>query len=281
MTGFMLVRSTLSARQQERFLHQFPDAIVGGTGFAGNGHKSVARLTDIGVGHDFTSLDYSIYPDFAASIGFTQRGCRLKCKFCVVPTKEGKNQSVLSIDDIWRGDGHPKHLHLLDNDFFGQDEWRARCDEIITGGFKVCFSQGINIRLFDREQAHVLSMLDYRDTRFNRKRIYTAWDNLKDEARFFRGIDMLTHVGIRPDHVMAYMLIGYRHDETETDILYHIDRMKERGILPYPMVYTAAGRTPNRRLKAIQRWGVRGTYHAVGFEEFYHSPNVSKISVYD
>src|ERR1700729_4591710 len=39
-------------------------------------------------------LDYSIYPAFDASIGFTQRGCRLKCGFCVVPKKEGKNHSA-------------------------------------------------------------------------------------------------------------------------------------------------------------------------------------------
>jgi tRNA A37 methylthiotransferase MiaB len=34
--------------------------------------------------------DYTIYPRFQQSIGFTQRGCRLNCSFCVVPQKEGK-----------------------------------------------------------------------------------------------------------------------------------------------------------------------------------------------
>src|SRR6266436_1647510 len=36
--------------------------------------------------------DYSLYPKFTGSLGFTQRGCRLSCKFCVVPIKEGKNR---------------------------------------------------------------------------------------------------------------------------------------------------------------------------------------------
>ena len=54
---------------------------------------------------EYEHYDYSIYgASFAASIGFTQRGCRLKCPFCVVPRKEG---------GIWRGEPYPRHLHLL------------------------------------------------------------------------------------------------------------------------------------------------------------------------
>jgi hypothetical protein len=107
--------------------------------------------------------DYSDYPDFTASIGFTQRGCRLKCKFCVVPAKEGKPRSV-NPSPIWRGEPYPKHLHLLDNDFFGQPEWRERVAEIRDGGFKVCMSQGINVRLIDEEAAKALATIEYRDT---------------------------------------------------------------------------------------------------------------------
>jgi hypothetical protein len=64
-----------------------------------------------------------------------------------VPKKEGKNRSAATIAEIWRGPPHAKHLHLLDNDFFGQprDQWEARVDEIRAGGFRVCFNQGINV----------------------------------------------------------------------------------------------------------------------------------------
>lgn len=57
---------------------------------------------------DFNRLDYSDYPDIKFSIGFLQQICRLKCKFCVVPEKEGKPQSVQSVHDLWRGDPYPK-----------------------------------------------------------------------------------------------------------------------------------------------------------------------------
>ena len=119
---------------------EFPNAIVGGT------HNLANPITvEAVLGIEETApLDYSIYPAFDASIGFTQRGCRLKCGFCVVPKKEGENRSAATIAEIWRGPPHAKHLHLLDNDFFGQprDQWEARVDEIRTGGFRVCFNQG-------------------------------------------------------------------------------------------------------------------------------------------
>jgi hypothetical protein len=99
-----------------------------------------------------------------------------------VPQKEGKNRSTNAIAAIWRGDPHPKKLHLLDNDFFGQPEWRERIAEIRDGGFKVCLSQGINVRLIDDEACEALATIEYRNTKFNERRLYTAWDNLRDEV---------------------------------------------------------------------------------------------------
>ena len=52
-------------------------------------------------------LDYTLYPEYLHSIGFTQRGCRLHCPFCVVPRKEGRVQPVATIAAIWRGDPGP------------------------------------------------------------------------------------------------------------------------------------------------------------------------------
>src|SRR5262249_24680020 len=132
-----------SSKRIARFQAAFPDAVVGGTGT-----NSLRTVDDYG-----TDLDYSLYPDFQPSIGFTQRGCRLSCKFCVVPTKEGKPRSVATVADIWRGDPWPRHLHLLDNDFFGAPGWQDRIAEIRDGGFKVCFNQGINVRAMTAEVA--------------------------------------------------------------------------------------------------------------------------------
>lgn len=252
----------------DRFLGEWPDAIVGGTG-----SDSRQTVEDV-IGHngDYERFDYGIYPNFDGSIGFTQRGCRLSCKFCVVPTKEGKARSVNTINDIWRGPGFPKTIHLLDNDFFGQpeDQWRARIDEIRVGGFKVCLNQGINVRHLTPEAAEALASVEYRDDSFSQRRIYTAWDNFKDEKIFFRGMDMLEEAGIPAAHVMAYMLVGFFKNETWETIRHRFNRMVERGIRPYPMVFDCRETDPERyrRLKQFQRWAVTGLYRAVPFEDY-------------
>src|SRR5215208_1895490 len=188
---------TMSKPLVERLLMQFPDAIIGGTG--------TDKTSKVEWFTESQAVDYfAAPPGFTASIGFTQRGCRLKCKFCVVPAKEGKPYVVGSVYDIWRGPPWPKHLHLLDNDFFGQPEadWRRRLEEIRIGGFKVCFNQGFNVRLITQEGANELATVQYRDDSFTRRRLYTAWDNLKDEAIFFRGVDRLAAAGIPEKHLM-------------------------------------------------------------------------------
>jgi hypothetical protein len=188
----------------------------------------------------------------------------------VVPKKEGVVRSVASISDIWRGPGHPRKLHLLDNDFFGQPAWRARMQEIREGAFKVCWNQGINIRLMDDEIAGAISSVEYRDDAFRERRIYTAWDSIGDEKAFFHGIDCLERAGVPGKHVRAYMLIGYARGETMERIHYRIQRMVERGVEPYPMVFDCRSTDPERyrACKRVQRWVVTGLYRAVRFSEY-------------
>ncbi len=255
---------TFSKRRVERFRTEFPEAIIGGTG--SGSWTTVEEL----IGEDYEYYDYTDYPQYQFSLGFTQRGCRLKCSFCVVPKKEGRPRSVNTIAEIWRGTPYPRKLHLLDNDFFGQprDQWRTRLDEVRAGNFKICLNQGINVRFIDDESAAALASIEYRDDQFQRRRLYTAWDNLGDEERFFSGIDTLERAGIPSKQVMAYMLIGYDPRETWDRILHRFNRMVSRGILPYPMVYD----NTRRDLKAFQRWAVTGLYRAIPWQEYHYNP---------
>lgn len=266
-----------SAGLVAEFVQEFPGAIVGGTW---NPKQPLTVEEMIGESR-YEHHDYAIYPRFSGSIGFSQRGCRLKCGFCVVPKKEGKNRANNRIMEIWRGDPYPRHLHLLDNDFFGQPEWKDRVAEIIDGNFRVCFNQGINVRLVNEEAADALGRLPYYDDQFKTRRLYTAWDNLKDEKVFFRGVDMLERAGVRPTHLMVYMLIGWDPSETWERVMYRFERMKERGIRPYPMVYGGVpGRAKtlpmggynepikDRTLGEFQRWVIRKAYTFVPFRNY-------------
>lgn len=241
-----------------RFQRQWPGAVIGGTG------TPYAQTVEDLIGQEYEHHDYADYPDVDYSIGFTQRGCRLSCKFCVVPKKEGKPRSANTIADIWRGKPWPKKLHLLDNDFFGNPEWHDRINEIRNGKFKVCLSQGINTRLINEEAAASLASIEYRDTKFQQRRLYTAWDNLKDEQIFFKGVDLLEAAGIPANHLMTYMLIGYDKNETWERIWHRFNRMVERGIMPYPMVYSRS----RKDLTTFQRWVIMGLYRLVPWNEY-------------
>ena len=236
---------------------EWPSVIIGGTGT--DSQITVEEYTG-----DFEGYDYEIYPWFKPSIGFTQRGCRLNCGFCVVPTKEGRVREAMTIAQIWRGSGHPKQIHLLDNDFFGQPNWKARCEEIIADDFMVCLNQGINVRLIHKEGAEMLAQMRYSDDQFKSRRIYTAWDNRKDEQIFFRGIGILTDAGIKPRSITVYMLCGYWAGETIADVMYRFQKIKSMGLMPYPMVYD----NTNKTLKKFQRWVIRRYHEFIPWEEY-------------
>lgn len=219
-----------------------PDAVVGGTGW-----DLATTLESVGV--ETLEQDYTVYPTFRRSIGFTQRGCRLKCPFCVVPRKEGPIRQEQTVAELWRGEPWPRQLHLLDNDFFGQPAWRERIAEIREGDFEVSFTQGINARVLDDDVAVAVASVKYRDDAMRRRRIYTAWDSKGDERRLFAGLHRLVAAGVAPSSIMVYMLIGYWPNETHDDREHRRTRLREFGADPYPMPFA---RTPE--LVAYQRW---------------------------
>lgn len=65
-----------------------------------------------GTGYDYTTKlpdyidrmqpDYSIYPniDRKTAYGFLTRGCPNKCKWCIVPKKEGDIKPYMDVDEI-------------------------------------------------------------------------------------------------------------------------------------------------------------------------------------
>ncbi len=106
--------------------------------------------------------------------------------------------------------------------------------------------------------------MKFRDDQFKRSRIYTAWDKKKDEKRFFKGFDILTSAGIKPQQVMVYMLCGYWPGETMEDIFYRFNKLNAAGVLPYPMIYDNS----NKELKRFQRWVLRKYYQFIEWGDY-------------
>src|SRR6185437_1554285 len=232
----------------EHLLLMRPDAILGGSGWdrvpnSGDlvsitARKQVAQVSQVEQ-YGITTLvkDYSLYPTFLNSIGFTQRGCRLACGFCKVPVIEGRVRQDETVDSIWRGDGYPKNLIIWDNDTFGAKDWRETFKAIIDGGYRVSFNQGINARLMSEENAEVFAATPCYSDDFKTRRYYTAWDNRNDEEILLRGLRAMVKYGIKPDTIMVYMLIGYWPGETDTDREYRRAKLRDFGVRPYPMPF--------------------------------------------
>jgi len=120
-----------------------------------------------GTGFDLTTVlpkeasscepDYSIYPDNDTSYGFISRGCIRKCYFCVVPKKEGWIRQVSNVDDIVKH----KKVKFLDNNFLALPNHKKILTELIDKNIRCQFNQGLDIRLVDNENSHLLSRLNY------------------------------------------------------------------------------------------------------------------------
>jgi len=204
--------------------------------------------------------DYSLYNcDF--SIGFTSRGCIRNCPWCVVPVAEGRIRDHAPITEFL----HPDHkkLMLLDNNFLASPRWRQNLHEIAARGLKVCFNQGLDIRLVTHEVALCLSQINYRDQHFKRPRLYFAFDQPCMEKSVVNGIQLLKEAGIPPSHLMFYVLVGY--NTTLEEDLHRINLLKQEGVLPFVMPYNFRKDPP---YKDLARWVNGRYYNFVDFKDY-------------
>lgn len=129
--------------------------------------------------------DYTIYPNYAHSIGFLTRGCIRKCSFCVVPEKEGDMHEYRNMAEVWRGRGD---VVLFDNNILAMpkkfEEALAFCK---NHGIHVDFNQGLDCRLVDNAIAKLLK--EHRQ--YIKPEIRFAFDNLSYEKSVKKTIRLL------------------------------------------------------------------------------------------
>lgn len=258
----------------KRLLEIYPRAIIGGSGWS-----RTVNLEAFGVVS--MEKDYSIYPDFQNSMGYTQRGCRMSgpkspCRdWCVVPEMEGFVHAAEPFMQIWRGESYPRKVILLDNDFFGLPTWRESIKAMQDGKFKVSFNQGVNARMFDEESAAAIASVNYYDSDFKTKTIYCAWDDQRavdrseesqaNERRLWAGLRALVANGVKPDNITVYMLCGGRGD-TAANREYRRLKLREFGCRPYPMPFVRT-----QEMIGFGRWIIRRAdvgKNAVSWEEY-------------
>lgn len=106
---------------------------------------------------EYVKCDYSLYPnvDKKTAYGFITRGRPNKCKWCVVPRKEGYIKPYMDVDNI-AIDGRT-NLILMDNNIIACDYGLEQIQKIIDRKYRVDFNQALDARLVTDDVAKLLA----------------------------------------------------------------------------------------------------------------------------
>ncbi len=168
--------------------------------------------------------DYSLVPDWDASILFSSRGCVRKCSFCSVPKIEPKYVAKESIKHLIYP-GH-KRIILWDNNFLASPYKNIIMDELEESKLIVDFNQGLDARYLDDETSVRLKKLKMQVVRL-------AYDSFSIRPYLSKAIDCLKRVGFRGRRIIVYCL--YNHDDSPKNFLDRMKDLMEWGVAVYPM----------------------------------------------
>ena len=233
------------------------EVILGGSGFYNKDDLSNCNFKrELPLSAQKVIPDYSLYPNMDYDLGFTTRGCFRSCPFCIVKAKEGNIHKWQHISEFH----DPKHktVHLLDNNMYGMKNWFfENTDYVLENKLKLRVLPGFDIRIITEEIADRMKLIKW-DGMIN-----FAWDNIEDEQKIFRGIEILKQSGFNLKHQIGfYVLVEYNtsHDQD----IYRCRKLKEAGTNSFVMQY-------KRTLysKALARWANRrGLYWSIDFDEY-------------
>ena len=166
----------------------------------GTGYDITSQLPDE---IDRTQPDYSIYPHIPGdtAYGFLTRGCPNKCKWCVVPRKEGGIRPYMDVDEI-AIEGRYK-LVLMDNNFLAAGDYaKEQLQKIIDRKYRVDFNQALDARLVTDDFARLLAKARWLDS----SRIRFGCDTHRQIEDCERAIGMINSYGFKGQYLLYTML---------------------------------------------------------------------------
>lgn len=146
--------------------------------------------------------DLSIYPNVPkdTSYGFLTRGCPNKCKWCVVPKKEGAIRPYWDIDRVANG---KKKIILMDNNILAAGEYgMQQLRKIIDRGYAVDFNQALDARLVNEENAELLAKIHW----LEQGRIRFGCDTGLQMNDCYRAIKLIESFGFHGQFFLYCML---------------------------------------------------------------------------
>ena len=246
------------------------EVIKGGSGYCirlKNGKEIYDKEKDTMLPPEIETIypDYSIYYDIIPEVkntayGFLTRGCPRGCEYCHVGCKEGrKSYNVADLGTFWHGQ---KNVFLLDPNITACKDWKQLFQQLIDSEAWIDFSQGLDIRLMDKEKTEMLRQMKI-------KQVHFAWDRYEDKKEIvpkFKEFKELT--GWDKRKLSVYVLVNFNTTiEQDLDRIY---TLRDLGYWPYVMVYNKENTKPGDTVRRMQRWvNMRAVFEKVKrFEDY-------------
>lgn len=219
----------------------------GGTGY--DLHKTLPEKIDC------LQPDYSIYPqiDSKTAYGFLTRGCPNRCRWCIVPKKEGAIKPYMDVEDI-AVEGRA-NLVLMDNNVLASDYGLTQIEKIVKRKYKVDFNQALDARLVTDDIARLLAKVKWI------KRIRFGCDTPGQIAECERAISLLEKHGYNGEVFLYCILMEF---EESFGRINHWRKSKK--VVPHAQPY----RDVENPHQVIPQWQ-RDMAHWVDRKELYRS----------
>lgn len=204
----------------------------GGTGY------DLSKILPIDI--DRVIPDYDLYNiDKKLAYGFLTRGCPNKCKWCIVPQKEGKMTPYMDIEEV--AVNGRKNIILMDNNVLASDYGLQQIEKIVRLGLRVDFNQGLDARLVTDDIAKLLAKVKWI------KRIRFGCDTPGQIAECERATALIDKYNYKGEYFFYCILLN---DFREAFTRVNHWRMKGGRFLPHCQPY----RDLNNPHQIIPQW---------------------------
>lgn len=185
--------------------------------------------------------DYSIYPqiDSRTAYGFLTRGCPNRCRWCIVPKKEGRLKPYMDVDEI-AVDGRD-NLSLMDNNILASDYGLSQIEKIVHRKLRVDFNQGLDARLVTDDVARLLARVKWI------KRIRFGCDTPAQIADCERAIELIRSCGYRGEFFLYCILMDFAESYRRIS-----HWRKDKKVLPFAQPYRDID-NPHQRIPQWQK----------------------------
>lgn len=230
------------------------EVIKGGTGYS--------LTTELAPEIEVMQPDYSIYPqiDKKTAYGFLTRGCPNKCKWCVVPLKEGAIRPYRDVEEI-ATDGRT-NLILMDNNILACDYGLQQIEKIIKNNYRVDFNQALDARLITEDIAKLLAKVRFIDV------IRLGCDTPKQIAECERAMALIDKYS-KPHQYLMYAMIGDNKQEAYHRLSYFKSHKKVRVVAQPYRDFNDPNQIIPQWQKDMARWAMRREFWATcDFKDF-------------